>query len=122
MSKKENEFAERVIKFILSCSDNELGELTIEKISYILNISQSHLYHSFKSEKKITPGKFLIMNKMVRSALLLEENALISIKSLSKKMGFSSPDYFNRIFKEYFGTTPGRYRGYVKKNRSRGKH
>ncbi|MGD2089901.1 MAG: helix-turn-helix transcriptional regulator [Candidatus Aminicenantes bacterium] len=111
---KTNHLSEKVIKYILSRSNEELGELTVERIAYALKVSQSHLYDIFKSEKKITPGRFLIMMKMYRSAFLLEEEKKIPIKKISRKMGFSSSDYFNKIFREYFGTTPGRYRGYVR--------
>lgn len=117
MSKRQNECAERVVKYVLTRSDEELGELTIEKIVYLLNIGRSQLYDTFKALKKITPGKFLMQAKMVRSAMLLEADKRISIKALSQKMGFSNSDYFNRIFKEYFGTTPGRYRHYTKSSR-----
>lgn len=114
MNNRANNFAERVVKFVLSRSDDELGELTVEKISLSLNISLSHMYFSFKTRKNITPRKFLVMTKMFRSASLLQENDMLSIKSLAKKMGFSSCDYFNKIFKEHFGTTPGKFREYKK--------
>ncbi|UCH95652.1 MAG: helix-turn-helix transcriptional regulator [Candidatus Aminicenantes bacterium] len=110
---KGRHLSEKVIKYILSRSNEELGELTVKRIAYILKISQSHLYDTFKTEKKITPGRFLIMIKMYRSALMLEEEQKLPIKKISKKMGFSSSDYFNKVFREYFGTTPGKYRGYV---------
>lgn len=113
MRMTESGFADQVMRFILSRDNEELGELTILKIACKLNISQSHLYHIFNIEKKIPPGKFLMMAKMIRAAILLEESKeLLPIKVVSKKMGFSSTDYFTRIFKEHFGTTPGKYREY----------
>ncbi|MDQ1354181.1 MAG: two-component system, response regulator YesN [Acidobacteriota bacterium] len=113
MRMTESGFADKVMRFILSRDTEELGELTILKIACQLNISQSHLYHIFNVEKKIPPGKFLMMAKMIRAAILLEESKeLLPIKVVSKKMGFCSPDYFSRIFKEHFGTTPGKYREY----------
>lgn len=107
-------FSEQVIRFILTRDNEELGELTILNIAHKFNISQSHLYHIFQNEKKMPPGKFLTITKMLRSANLLEESDhSLTIKAISKKMGFSSSDYFTRIFKEHFGTTPGKYREYT---------
>lgn len=107
-------FSEQVIRFILTRDNDELGELTILKIARNLNISQSHLYHIFQTEKKMPPGKFLTITKMLRSANLIEESDnSLTIKAISKKMGFSSSDYFTRVFKEHFGTTPGKYREYT---------
>ncbi len=112
----DSDFAEQVIRFILTRDDDELGELTILNIARKLNISQSHLYHIFQKEKKLPPGKFLSMIKMLRAAVLLVEGDMPSIKMVSKKMGFSSVDYFTRLFKAHFGTTPGKYREYMNSN------
>jgi AraC-like DNA-binding protein len=115
MRMTESGFSDRVMRFILSRGNEELGELTILKIARKLNISQSHLYQIFQNEKKMPPGKFLMTAKMMRAARLLEESDdLPPIKVISKKMGFSSTDYFTRIFKEHFGTTPGKYREYTR--------
>ncbi len=109
---KVSSFSEKVIQYILACSDEQLGNLTIEKITRELEVSQSHLYQTFKNEKNITPAKFLNMIKMFRSATLLERKKNLPIKKISKKMGFANPDYFIKVFREHFGTTPGKYRGY----------
>ncbi|HLP47885.1 MAG TPA: helix-turn-helix transcriptional regulator [Candidatus Deferrimicrobium sp.] len=123
MRMTESNFAEQVIQFILTRDNEELGDLTILKTARRLNISQSHLYHIFQTEKKIPPGKFLMIAKMLRAAILLEDPGDLSpIKAISKKMGFSSADYFTRVFKEHFGTTPGKYREYARcKNKIPGK-
>jgi AraC-like DNA-binding protein len=109
---KDNSFSEKVIRYILSRSDEQLGNLTIQKITMELEVSQSHLYQTFKDEKNITPAKFLNMIKMFRSATLLERKRNLPVKKISKKMGFANPDYFIKVFREHFGTTPGKYRGY----------
>jgi len=114
MNAKENNFSEHVIKFILTRNDGELGDLTVEKITHALKVSQSYLYETFKNEKKVTPGKYLVMVKMFRSASLLENGENLPVKKIAHKMGFANPDYFIKIFREHFGTTPGRYRGYAK--------
>jgi AraC-like DNA-binding protein len=115
MRMTESGISDQVMRFIFSRDNEELGELTILKIACKLNISQSHLYQIFQNEKKIPPGKFLMMAKMIRAAILLDESDEIPpIKVVSKKMGFSSTDYFTRIFKEHFGTTPGKYREYTR--------
>ncbi len=108
----DTNFSERVIRFIITRNDDELGELTVLKVAEELKVSQSHLYHIFTQEKRMQPGRFLTMMKMLRAAALLENEPDTPIKSISKKMGFSSSDYFSRIFKEHFGITPGKYREY----------
>jgi len=111
---KGNDLSERVVEFILTRTNEELGELTVEKITGLLNVSRSHLYQRFKMEKKLTPGKYLLMMKILRSASLLAGNTRSPIEKIANKMGFSSADYFKKVFRAYFGTTPGRYRKYMK--------
>ncbi|MCX6581312.1 MAG: helix-turn-helix transcriptional regulator [Candidatus Aminicenantes bacterium] len=109
----KSKFIESVVKFILSRSDDELGELTVKGATYILKTSRSHFYHAFRDEMSMTPAQYLSKIKILRSAVLLETDNLITIKKISRKLGFSSADYFIRVFKEHFGTTPGRYRQYI---------
>ncbi|HLP47386.1 MAG TPA: helix-turn-helix transcriptional regulator [Candidatus Kapabacteria bacterium] len=109
----KSNFVENVIKFILSRSDDQLGQLTVKKITTTLKISRSHIYHLFQDEMNMTPGEYLNKIKIIRSAILLENKCRLSIKKIAGKLGFSSPDYFNRVFKKHFGTTPGRYREYI---------
>lgn len=111
---KNKNFSEKVIEFILTRSNDELADLTIQRITYTLKISRSHLYHRFKYEMKFTPGDYLLMIKMLRSANLLVENHSLSVERIAEMMGFSSTDYFKRLFRKRFGTTPGRYRKYSK--------
>lgn len=109
----KSNFVENVIKFILSRSNDQLGELTVKKITFILKISRSHIYHVFQREMNMTPGQYLSKIKIIRSAVLLENDDRLPIEKISHKLGFSSSDYFNRVFKKHFGTTPGRYREYI---------
>lgn len=115
MDKKLNNHAERVVEFVLSRSDDALGELTVENISNTMNISLSHMYNSFKTQKNFTPHKFLVKVKMFRAASLIQKNKFLTVKSIAAKMGFSNCDYFIKCFKEYFGTTPSKFRKYLAK-------
>ena len=111
---KRNNFSDRVIKFIITRSNDELGDLTIAKITCMLKMSRSHLYQQFKDEKKFTPGEYLVMIKMLRSAYMLVEDQTLPIEKIAHKMGFSSTDYFKKVFRAQFGTTPGQYRNYAR--------
>jgi AraC family transcriptional regulator of arabinose operon len=53
--------------------------------------------------------------KILRAITLLERTDDMTVEEISKKMGFSSANYFNRIFKKKLGTTPGRYKNLFRK-------
>ncbi len=114
---KSSQTAERVIEYVLTRREDDLASLTVDHIASSLQISRSHLSRTFKNEKKFTIEDFIFKIKIIRAAAILREKKDISIKDISRIMGFSRSDYFIRIFKLYFGTTPARYRELVNRNK-----
>lgn len=98
------------MEFVLTRKIEELGELTVAGIAQELNVSRSYLSRAFKKERDFSLGKYLLREKMMRAATLLSGESQMTIKELSRKMGFLDADYFAYVFKKYFGISPGRYR------------
>ncbi|UCH98439.1 MAG: helix-turn-helix transcriptional regulator [Candidatus Aminicenantes bacterium] len=101
---------DRVTEFIITRDTMEFSELTVEKICRQLNISQSNLYYSFLKRGPMTPGQFLLGVKLGRAVMFLKKDNRLTVKKISEKVGFNTLDYFIKVFKGYFGTTPGKYR------------
>ena len=72
-------------------------------------VSESTLYHLFKSELGETPVGFL---NSVRINVAIEylENTTQSVSTVSRKVGFNSENHFRRVFSELVGVTPLKYR------------
>jgi AraC-like DNA-binding protein len=104
-----------VVEFILSCGIEELSNLTVNSIAREFDLNRSYLSHRFKSDTDFSLHEYILMVKILRSLSLLERNEKMTIEQLSKIMGFSSPDYFTRLFKKKMGTTPGKYKKYFKR-------
>jgi AraC-like DNA-binding protein len=113
--KKKIKLSDRVVEFVLNCSVDDFQNLTVTKIASTFHVNRCYLSRKFKSDKAFTLCEFLIREKLSRSIVLLRENDQISIQDLSSKMGFSNPNYFIQIFKNYYGAPPGRYREYISK-------
>jgi AraC-like DNA-binding protein len=47
---------------------------------------------------------------MARAAFLLKTFEDITVKEVSRRIGFCTCDYFIRKFKQYYGVAPGRYK------------
>ena len=114
---KINSASDRVVEYVLTRSLEELAVLTVEQISTYLKVNRSHLSRSFKNEKSFTIEEFIFKIKIIRSAALLKDEGDLTIKDIAQKMGFCRCDYFIRIFKLYFGTTPAKYRELMRQNR-----
>lgn len=113
---KSNSASDRVVEYVLTRSLEELAILTVEQIATHFRINRSHLSRSFKSEKSFTIEEFIFKIKIIRSAGLLKDDGDLTIKDIAQKMGFCRCDYFIRIFKLYFGTTPAKYRELLRQN------
>jgi two-component system, response regulator YesN len=110
---KENSLSDRVVEFVLSRTLEELAALTVESIANSIKINRSHLSRTFRAEKNFTIEEFVFKIKIIRAAAMLKDNTELTIKDISTRMGFCRCDYFIRIFKRYFGTTPARYRDLI---------
>lgn len=108
--------SERAIEYILTRSLDDLAVLTVEEIATNLNINRTSMARSIKNEKGFTIEEFITKIKIFRSAVLLKDSETLSIKEVARKMGFCRVDYFIQIFKVYFGTTPLKYRQFMRKN------
>ncbi len=102
--------ADLVVEYILIRELEELETLSVEHVARSLKISRAQLWRTFKKEKQITPEEYIFRIKLTQAAFLLQYRTEMSVKRISEVMGYYCYDYFIRIFKQYFGTTPGRYR------------
>lgn len=107
---KKNELCDKVVEFVLTRNVDELASLTVSEIARRFNVSQSFLNRKFKHSRNFPLREYLFREKMARSALLLREDAGLTIKDVSERMGFQDNDYFTYIFKNHFGVPPGKYR------------
>jgi two-component system response regulator YesN len=108
--KDNSTVSDRVVEYVLTRKVDELATLTVESIASNLKINRSHLSRTFKMEKKFTIEEFVFKIKIIRAASILKENNQMTIKEIARMLGFSRCDYFIRIFRLYFGTTPAKYR------------
>jgi AraC-like DNA-binding protein len=108
----------RVVEFILTRDIADFESLNVNSIAREFKVNRSYLSQRFKRDIKYSLHEYILMIKILRSLTLLEmrENR-ITIEDLSQKMGFSSSDYFRRVFKQKMGITPGKYRNLFKKGK-----
>lgn len=99
----DNHFMGKIYNYLnLNMSNPELNMDTFCKE---IGMSRTNLYRKIKSLTNLSPSE-LIQNVRLKSALkLLQENDL-SISEIAYTVGFSSPSYFSKAFRAFFGISP----------------
>lgn len=105
MQSIEDKFVEKFRAII----QNNLGnsELSVETISKEMGISRAQLYRKIKTMTGISPNDIIREARLKRADRLLETTDK-SISEIAYKVGFSSPSYFTKCYREFFGRTPNK--------------
>jgi AraC-like DNA-binding protein len=82
---------------------------TVHGLAAEFNLSESHLLHLFKRRTGLCLGRFLIEQKLQRSAQLLLRTDL-PIKQIAYAMGYQHISSFTRAFERRFAEPPCAYR------------
>ncbi len=80
----------------------------VEKFSQVIGISANQVYRKIKALTGQTAKEF-IRNQRLKTAAQFFLQKKRSISEIIYMVGFSSPSYFTRCFKEYYGCTPREY-------------
>ena len=104
---REQEFLQ---KLILAIEErlNDTG-LTIPGLSQKLAMSDTQLYRKLKAITGKTPSQF-IRSVRLQKAMALLQNSGLNVSEIAYEVGFTSPQYFSRMFKEEFGFPPSELR------------
>ncbi|MBN2610423.1 MAG: response regulator [Bacteroidales bacterium] len=102
-NKLDEEFLKRIIEIIDKDISNP--ELTVSIISEQLNMDRTNLFKKIKNLVGKSPSQFIREYRIKCAAKLLLENKY-NINEISYMVGFASPAYFSKIFREVLGKTP----------------
>ena len=101
---------DQVLQYVMTVTDEEFADLSVGTLAHSFNVERSKLSRHFKRQTGLTLEDFLFKEKMGRAAYLLKAQVPITVKEVSRRVGFCTSDYFIRRFREYYGIVPGRYR------------
>lgn len=82
------------------------SELNVETLSADMGLSRVQLYRKVKALTGSSPVELIRITRLKRAERLLKSDSK-TIAEISYEVGFSSPSYFSKCYKEYFGVLPG---------------
>lgn len=104
----DKNFLEKVIKIIEDNLDNM--DFDISVLASELAVGRTLLFTKFKALTGMTPNDFILNHKLKRAAVMLRTHSEMQIADVSDRLGFGSPRYFSRCFKNQFNLSPQEYR------------
>ena len=86
-----------------------LPEFSISQLAERIEMSEVYLRKLFRAQYGISPSKYLISVR-IKNAKKLMKYPFLTLEECALQSGFSSLQYFCRLFKKETGISPGKYR------------
>ncbi|GAB4016540.1 hypothetical protein GCM10028773_10000 [Spirosoma koreense] len=106
----EDEFMNRVYSVLEARLDDQT--FGVEPLALAIGMSRMHLNRKLKAMTGLTPNELIRIIRLKRAAELLLTGA--SVSEVADRVGFDTPAYFSKVFKEQYHLTPSEY---IEKNR-----
>lgn len=101
----QDEFMNRVYKVLSDRLDD--STFGVEPLAAEMGMSRMHLNRKIKAMAGLTPNEFIRIVRLKRAVELLLTGA--SVSEVADRVGFDTPAYFSKVFKDQFRVTPSEY-------------
>lgn len=102
---KEQSGSSGVYKAIIYINDNYMIDFTVEELAKMCGLSLSTFRRLFKAQTGTSPIKYKNNLKLLRAREMLG-SGLYNVSEIVEIFGFCDMPYFNKIYKQKFGTNP----------------
>lgn len=101
--KQETEFMKKFNK----CVEEHISDsdLSVEDLGSEMCLSRVQLYRKVKALTGKSPVEIVRETRLIRASQLLADSSL-SISEIAYRVGFSSPSYFTKCYRDLFGKSP----------------
>ena len=108
----ENRGIQKVKAYI---KDHYTEKITLNELAQQVGYNPSYLSTLFKKKEGISPLDYLNVTRINQAKLFLAGSDF-SISDIAMMVGFNSVSYFNHMYKNVVGKTPGEYRASIGKS------
>lgn len=98
-----------VQKAVTHIEANLAGDLSLNSIAQLLQVTPGYLSTLFRKETGRTLTAYITSQRM-KNALYLVRDTTLQVQTIAQLCGFSDPNYFTKQFKRCYGATPGLFR------------
>ncbi|WP_187355520.1 response regulator transcription factor [Paenibacillus tengchongensis] len=99
-----------LVRFIHTYISEHLGDtLSLDDLGKAVHLHPVYLSKLYKQETGENLSGYITLKRLERAARLLTESRL-HVLDIAQLVGYRKPQYFIKLFKEQYGTTPYQYR------------
>ncbi|MEF3304874.1 helix-turn-helix transcriptional regulator [Paenibacillus sp. GYB003] len=107
--KQRMSVSHQIVKQLLGIVEEEMDQdISLHQVADRLYVNSSYLSRLFKQETGKSFSAYVIERKMERAKAALQAGAKIS--EAAAMVGYHDGSYFTRVFRKYWGVTPGEVR------------
>ncbi|MDR0738035.1 MAG: AraC family transcriptional regulator [Prevotellaceae bacterium] len=99
----------RIKKCLKFIHENIDQEIPLSRLAGIACMSEGHFIRMFKKEMHCPPVKYINRKKIEKTQFLLLTTDM-PVRDIALELSVDNISYFNKLFKQYTGKTPGAYR------------
>lgn len=106
LTEEEKEKISLVDEVVLFLENHYMEDITVNQIAQHFYTSPASLSRIFKDHTGETLINYLIQLRLSKAKEIIEEDIAISIRQISKLVGYEDAYYFSKLFKKYYGKPP----------------
>lgn len=103
----DHQFMEQCVTCIENNIDNP--EFDVNMFAQEMNIGRTKLFLKIKGVTGQTPNDFILNIRLKKAQMLLKQTDVKTVSEIAYEVGFNSPSYFIKRFRELFGVTPAQF-------------
>ncbi|MGD7043360.1 response regulator transcription factor [Jeotgalibacillus proteolyticus] len=84
-------------------------QISLKEVADLVHLNSSYFSVLFKEQTGLTFSEYITRTRLQHAKQLLMTTSM-PIAEIAEQSGYQTAKYFNRLFKEYEGMTPGAYR------------
>jgi YesN/AraC family two-component response regulator len=110
---------EQLIQKALGCIEKNMNnpDYSVQQFSQDMGMDRTVLYKKLQSITGLAPSDFMRSIRLKRAAQLLTQGQYL-VAEVAEMVGFNTPKYFSKYFKEAFGMNPSQYAQNVRSGES----
>jgi AraC family transcriptional regulator len=83
--------------------------IRIADLARLCGYSAGHFHRAFRQTCGMTPLEFVNQRRVQRAVGILQAQPGLTVTELAERVGYTSPNYFARLFRRFVGVGPARY-------------